>query len=328
MGQIFNSGLIASAFGQDATLLILAGLGYMFTDRAGVFNIAIEGLLLFSAFFAAVGSGSLNNPFLGVVCGVAASLIVSAVFFLVSIRLRADIIIVGIAVNLLASGVTVFLLNHLFGNPGLYQPQGLKSLPSFGIPGLRSLPILGPTFTNQSILTYLAWLAVPVAWVVLYRTPLGLRIRSVGENPEAAATVGINVQLIQFTAIMICGVLTGVAGAYLSIGPLPGFGRDMSSGYGWIALAAETLGNGTPVGTFLACAFFGASRGISDNMQAAQVGPSQLIHSVPYVITVIGLAIAARRATLRHLGRRRNRPPEPQPIAAAQNADIQPATGA
>ncbi len=328
LGQIFNSQLIAEAFGAGGTLLILAGLGYMFTDRAGVFNIAIEGLLLFSAFFAAVGSGSLDNSFLGVVCGIAASLIVSAIFFFVSIRLRADIIIVGIAVNLLASAVTVFLLNHLFGNEGLYQPQGLKTLPSFSIPGLRSLPVLGPTFTNESILTYIAWLTVPVAWVVLYRTPLGLRIRSVGENPEAAATVGINVQMIQFTAIMICGFLAGLAGAYLSIGPFGGFDRDMSAGQGWIALAAETLGNGTPVGTFVACVFFAASQGVSSNMQAANIGASQLAHSIPYVVTVIGLAIAARRATLRRLGRRRNQPPEPQPIAASQNADVQPATGA
>src|SRR5439155_3474116 len=118
----------------------------MFTDRAGVFNIAIEGLLLFSAFFAALGSGSLNSSLAGVAAGVAASLLVSAIFFFVSIRLRADIIVVGIAVNLLASGVTVFLLSHLFGNEGLYQPPGLQTLPAFSIPGLRSLPVLGPTF--------------------------------------------------------------------------------------------------------------------------------------------------------------------------------------
>lgn len=318
LSQIFNAQLIAEAFGTGGTLLILAGIGYMFTDRAGVFNIAIEGLLLFSAFFAAVASGSLGNSFAGVVAGVAAALVVSLIFYFVSIRLKADIIVVGIAVNLLASGVTVFLLNHLFGNEGLYQPPNLQTLPAFSIPGLRSLPVIGPTFTNESVLTYLAWLAVPVSYVVLYRTPLGLRIRSVGENPEAAATVGIDVERIQLTAIMICGLLAGLAGCYLSIGPFGGFNRDMSAGQGWIALAAETLGNGAPAGTFLSCVFFAASQGVSSNMQAANIGASQLAHSIPYVVTVIGLAIAARRATLRRLGQRRGKGPEPRPVAASQ----------
>ena len=324
LGQLFNAQLIAEAFGAGGTVLILAGLGYMFTDRAGVFNIAIEGLLLFAAFFAAVGSGSLTNSLVGVIAGIVAALVVSAIFFVVSIKLRADIIVVGIAVNLLASGVTVFLLGHLFGNEGLYAPQTLRAVPAFSIPGLRSLPVLGPTFTNQSILTYLAWLLVPVTYVVLYRTPLGLRIRAVGENAEAAATVGINVQLVQFIAIMICGLLVGLAGAYLSIGPIPGFNRDMSAGQGWIALAAGTLGGATPVGTFLACILFGASQGVSSNMKAAGLGASQLADAVPYVVTVIGLAIAARRETLRRLGRRRRpRDPEPQPAATAPAAEVQ-----
>jgi simple sugar transport system permease protein len=332
LSDIFNAQLIAEAFGAGGTLLILAGLGYMFTDRAGVFNIAIEGLLLFSAFFAAVGSGEIGNgafgAWIGLGCGVVASLVVSALFFVISIKLRADIIVVGIGVNLLASAVTVFLLQHLFGNQGLYQPPGLATLPSFSIPVLSTLPVLGPTFTDENILTYVAWIAVPITWVALYRTRLGLRIRTVGENPEAAASVGISVQRVQFTAIMICGLLSGLAGAYLSIGPFGGFNRDMSAGQGWIALAAETLGNGTPIGTFVSSVFFAAAQGVASNMQAADIGAAQLAHSIPYVVTVIGLAIASRRAVLQRLGRRRGRPPEAQPIAASANADTVPATGA
>jgi simple sugar transport system permease protein len=325
-GQIFNTQLIAEALGTGATLLILAGIGYLFTDRAGVFNIAVEGLLLFSAFFAAVGSGTFGNSGLGLLCGVAAALVVSALFFVVSIWMRADIIVVGIAINLLASGVTVFLLSHLFHNEGLYQPENLPTLPSFSIPGLSDLPIVGATFQNENILTYLAWLSVPAASLVLYRTPLGLRIRSVGENAEAAATVGINVQLVQFTSIMICGLLCGLAGCYLSIGPSGGFVRDMSAGQGWIALAAETLGGGTPLGTLLAAILFAASEGVSSNAQAAasSLGEGQFVtalpflaHSLPYVVTVIGLAVAARRAMTRRTGRARRRDPEPQPAAIA-----------
>ncbi len=335
LSQIFNSQLIAEALGTGATLLILAGLGYMFTDRAGVFNIAIEGLLLFAAFFAAVGAGATNNPWVGLLCGVAASLVVSLIFFAVSIKLRADIIIVGIGVNLLASAVTVFLLHGFFNNDSNYELSASQALPSFSVPGLSALPIIGPTFTSESILTYLAWLSIPLTWVVLYRTRLGLRIRSVGENPDAAASVGINVERIQLTAIMICGLLSGLAGAYLSIGPLPGFNKDMSAGQGWIALAAETLGKGTPVGTFVASIFFAAARGVSSNMSTAQLGAPQLVDAIPYVATVVGLAVAARRALSRRTGgagrrRHRGQPPEqqPQPIAASQNADIQPATGA
>src|SRR5262249_17812559 len=154
------------------------------------------------------------------------------------------------------------------------------------------------TFTDQDILTYVAVLLVPVVHVVLYRTPLGLRIRSVGENPEASATVGINVRLVQLIAVLICGALVGLGGTYLSLGPLAGFNRDMSAGQGWIALAAETLGRGTPVGTFLSCIFFGGSEGVASNMKAANIGAGQLADAVPYLVTTVGLALAARRITL------------------------------
>ncbi len=326
LGQLFNAQLIAEALGAGSTVLLLAGLGYLFTDRAGVFNIAIEGLLLVAAFFAAVGAGTFGSSAAGLAAGVAASLVVSLIFYLVGIGLRADIIVVGIAINLLAGGVTVFLLNYLFGNEGAYHPSGLPTIPNVGIPGLRALPVLGPTFADESLLTYAAWLLVPVAHVVLYRTPLGLHIRAVGENPEAAGTVGINVRLTQFIAIMICGLLAGLAGCYLSIGPLAGFVRDMSAGQGWIALAAETLGAATPLGTLLACVFFGAAQGVSSNMQAAGLGASQFAHAIPYAVTVVGLALAARRATGRRRRRRRRRrrgsgappaDPEPQPLAAS-----------
>jgi general nucleoside transport system permease protein len=327
LGQIFNAQLVAEAFGAGATVFILGGLGYLFTDRAGVFNITVEGLLLFSAFFAAVGAGTFGSALVGVLCGIVAALVVSLVFFIVSIRLRADIIVVGIAINLLASGTTVFLLNHIYGNEGSYQPTGLATVPAVTIPGMSNLPLLGPTFTDQSVLTFVAWLMVPACHVLLYRTPLGLHIRSVGENPEAAATVGVNVQRTQFIAIMLCGFLCGIGGCYLSIGPLHGFVRDMSAGQGWISLAAETLGGATPIGTLIACVFFGAAQGISSNMQAAGIGASQFAHSIPYVVTIIGLAIAARRATVQRLGRRGGKGPDVEPIATAQSAGAQPAAG-
>ena len=297
--QIFNIQLLVDAVGSGGTVLILAGLGYLFTDRAGVFNIAIEGLLLFSAFFAAAASGTSGNLWLGVAGGVGGALVVSVIFFAVSIGLRADIIVVGIAVNLLAGGVTVFLLNQWFGVSGNYQPESLQTIPACSIPGLDNLPGIGAVFTNQNVLSYVAILLVPLVHVVLYRTPLGLHIRSVGENPEAAETVGINVRRTQFIAVMICGVLTGLGGCFLSIGPLGGFNRDMSAGQGWIALAAETLGRGTPVGTLLSCLFYGASQGVSYNMQAAGIGAGQLAQAIPYAVTVVGLAIAARGVVVR-----------------------------
>ncbi len=298
-GQIFNIQLLVDAVGSGGTVLILAGLGYLFTDRAGVFNIAIEGLLLFSAFFAAAASGTSGNLWLGIAGGVGGALVVSMIFFAVSIGLRADIIVVGIAINLLAGGVTVFLLNHWFGVEGNYQPASLRTIPAYSIPGLDHLPGIGALFTNQNALSYVAILLVPLAHVVLYKTPLGLHIRSVGENPEAAATVGISVRRTQFIAVMICGLLTGLGGCFLSIGPLGGFNRDMSAGQGWIALAAETLGRGTPVGALIACLFYGASQGVSYNMQAAGIGAGQLAQAIPYAVTVVGLAIAARGVVAR-----------------------------
>jgi len=309
--EIFNSQLIAEAFGAAATIFIFGGLGYLFTDRAGVFNITIEGLLLFSAFFAAVVAGVTNNLLLGIAAGIASSIVVSIIFFAISIGLKADIIVVGIAINLLASSTTVFLLNHWFGNEGLYQPANLPTIPNASIPLLDRLPVLGPTFSDQSLFSYLAWLMVPACVVLLYHTPLGLRIRSVGENPEAAATVGINVVRTQFTAIIICAILSGLGGCYLSIGPLSGFNRDMSAGQGWIALAAETLGAGTPIGTFVSAVFFGAAQGMASNMQAVGIGASGIAHSIPYAATVIGLAVASRREYIRRRMRRGRTPTAP-----------------
>ncbi len=317
LSQIFNAQLLADAFGASGTVLILAGLGYLFTDRAGVFNIAIEGLLLFSAFFAAAGSGTSGNVLVGVATGLAGAIGVSIIFFFVSIGLRADIIVVGIAINLLAQGTTVFLMNHWFGTEGNYQPPSLQTLPAVSTPGLDNLPAIGPIFTNQSVLTYLAALLVPVMHILLNHTPLGLHIRSVGENAEAAATVGINVRRTQLIAVLICGVLVGLGGCYLSIGPLAGFEQNMSAGQGWIALAAETLGRGTPLGTLLSCLFFGTSEGVSSNMQAANIGASQLAQSIPYVVTVAGLAVAARGIMRRRRVRRVGPTPEP---ASAESA--------
>lgn len=260
-----------------ATPLVLAALGGLFSERSGVINIALEGTMLAGAFSAAAVTYAVGNPWVGLLAGIGAGLLIAAIHALACIRYKANQVVSGTAINILMLGLPGFLSGAFFLSSGS-TPQ---------LPKEQLIP-------NTPIV--IAGLLVPLTWYVLYRTPFGLRLRSVGENPEAADAAGVSVARTRYTGVLLSGVLAGIGGAYLSIGQSSLFTRNMTSGRGFIALAALIFGKWRPVQTMLACLLFGFTEAVSIQMQGVVKLPSgedipvQFIQMVPYILTIVVLA--------------------------------------
>jgi ABC-type uncharacterized transport system permease subunit len=276
MSEIFTLSLVFSTI-RLSTPLLLAALGGLFSERSGVINIALEGLMLAGAFTAAAVTHYTGSPWVGLLAGVGAGVLVAAIHAVACIQFKADQVVSGTAINILMLGIPALMSGALFLSSGS-TPQ---------IPKDNLIP-----WTPVVI----AFLLVPLTWYVLYRTPFGLRLRAVGENPEAADAAGVRVNLIRYTAVLLSGALAAIGGAYLSIGQSSLFTRNMTSGRGFIALAALIFGKWRPVQTMLACLLFGFTEAVSIQMQGAVKLPSgedipvQFIQIVPYVLTIIVLA--------------------------------------
>lgn len=272
------------------TPILFTALGAMISRRAGIMNISLEGMMLVGALFGVIGSTYTQSAAAGVLCAIAASLLLSLVFAYFVLKLKSDLILTGIALNLMASGGTVFLLSILCGDKGVSTSMNSLVVPSIDLPLIKDIPVLGEIISGHNLLTYAALLSVIVVYVLINKSPLGLRIRSVGENPDAAESVGISVIKTRFIALMITGIFCGLGGAFMSMGYVSWFARDMAAGRGYIALAAQNLGNATPIGTFLASFLFGIADALSSSLQVLSV-PAEFIQMIPYVTTVIGLII-------------------------------------
>lgn len=276
MSEILSVALIWSTI-RLSTPLILAALGGLFSERSGVINIALEGMMLAGAFTAAAVTYAAGNPFVGLVAGMLAGMLIAAIHAVACIRYKADQVVTGTAINILMIGMPAFLSGAFFLSSGS-TPQ---------IPKDHLIP-----WTPIVI----AFALVPISWYVLYKTPFGLRLRSVGENPEAADAAGVPVERMRYAGVLLSGVLAGIGGAYLSIGQSSLFTRNMTSGRGFIALAALIFGKWRPVQTLLACLLFGFTEAISIQMQGVVKLPSgedipvQFIQMVPYILTIIVLA--------------------------------------
>ncbi|MFN7126644.1 sugar ABC transporter permease [Rhizobium sp. TH135] len=283
--------------------LILAALAGLYSERAGVFDIGLEGKMLAAAFAAACVAYLTGSAWLGLFSGIAVSLVFSLIHGFASITNRGNQIVSGVALNFVAAGLTVVLGQAWFGQGGRTpQVSGDGRFAPIILPGadmMREVPIIGPLYSNvisgNNILTYIAFLAVPISWWVLYRTRFGLRLRAVGENPGAVDTAGISVTFLRYRAVLVAGLLCGIAGTYLAIAQSAAFIKDMSAGKGFIALAALIFAKWKPVPVMFACLLFGFLDALANFMQGKEIPvigevPVQLFQALPYILTCILLA--------------------------------------
>ena len=289
LSAIISADFISSVL-RLSTPILFSGLAALITDKAGVINIGLEGIMLSAALAGVVGSAFGGNAFIGLLLALVVGVAMGLLMAYFAIGLKTDIVLTGIALNLMASGGTVFLLYVITKDKGMSTSLKSFIMPVIQLPFIKSIPVLGDILSGHNLLTYLAFLFTVLVWILLYRTPLGLRIRVVGENISAAESVGIPVKKVQFIALAISGVLASMGGAYMSMGYMDKFARDMTAGRGFIALAAEALGRATPLGTLIASLFFGMVDALSSNLQILNV-PVQFVQMLPYVCTIVGLVI-------------------------------------
>ncbi len=282
---------VASAI-RLTTPLLLTALGAVFTERGGVVNIGLEGMMIFGAFWSAWGAYT-YGPLAGLAIGAVAGAIMALVHAIVSVTFRVDQIVSGVAINTLAYGLVRVASQALF-HSATTSPS-VPSLPRIDVPVLDQIPALQPLMANLSPLIVFAFVLVPVSWWVLNRTVFGLRLRSVGENPLAADTLGINVVLMRYSGVLISGLLAGLAGGYLAVEQTSMYVEGMTAGRGFVALAAMIFGNWTPVGAMFASLLFGLADSLSIRVTIPHV-PYQFVNSLPYILTIVVLAGAVGHA--------------------------------
>jgi len=281
------SALFASML-RFATPLIFAAMGGMFSERSGVTNIGLEGMMLIGAFFGILGSDRLGSWWLGLLVAIAAGGTMALLHAVLSIHLRADQIIGGTAINFLALGLTGYLYIDIYGQQG--TPTTISTIPQVNLNFLDGVPFVGAVIGHMNLMIWIALALIPIAWVVLFKTPLGLRIRAVGEHPRAADTVGISVYRIRYGAVVLSGMLAALGGAYLSIGFVDSFNENMTAGRGFIALAAVIFGNWRPFGAAAACLLFGFSSALAQRLPEYSNSAAVLFQALPYVLTLVAVA--------------------------------------
>lgn len=273
--------------------IALASIGGAYSERSGIINIGLEGMILMGAFAGVASTHFVGNPWIGVLCAILAGGALGLLHAVLCIQFKANQVVSGVGVNILALGLTTLLLQVIWGNRGASDSVvGIKPL---NISAIRDIPVLGEIFGKQNPLVYVMLVIVFFSWLVMFRTPLGLRIRAVGEHPEAADTVGIHVHRIQYLCVTISGMLSGLGGAYLSLGWLNLFSQNMSAGRGFMALAANIFGKWNPAGTFGASLLFSFTDALQMKLQGVGI-PIQFIQMIPYILTILVLAGAVKRA--------------------------------
>ncbi|MCG8539286.1 MAG: ABC transporter permease [Clostridia bacterium] len=288
---IFATDFIFSVV-RVTTPILLAALGAIVSDRAGVVNIGLEGIMLMAAITGVVISAQTQSAFIGLFAAVCAGILIALILGYFVLEMKSNIILGGIAVNLFASGGSVFLLYVLTGEKGTSSSLASKVVPNINIPIIKDIPIIGEIISGHNLITYIAILSVVAVYLMLNKTPMGTKIRSVGENYHAAESVGINVKKVRYIALGLSGMFAGFGGAFLSMGYVSWFSRDMSAGRGWIALAAEAMGGGNTIGTTITALIFGFAQAFANSLQGLNI-PSELITIIPNVVTVLGLCIFA-----------------------------------
>lgn len=282
-----------------STPLILVGMAAVIGAKANILCVAYEGMMLFAALGGVMGSAYSQSLFVGIICGLATSIAVAAIFAYFVLYLDAKPLLTGLALNMLATGGTVYVVYLLTGMK--QNTANLMSLkfPTVHIPLVENIPVLGDLISGHNLMVYLAFISVAVVWFLIHKTRLGLRIQAVGRNPDAAASVGINVRKTKFTACILSGVLAAFGGMYLSMGYLPYFTTGMAAGRGFIAIAAQNMGVGNPILTMIFSIMFGFAMAVGNVAQSFRL-PSQFASMAPYLLTIISMwvmgAVAQRKS--------------------------------
>ena len=279
--------------------ILFATLGAVVGEKAGVSNIGLEGIMMMSALFGSLTSYWTGSWFVGLLVALIVGVLEALLMGFFAFNLKTDIILTGIAVNMIGSGGTLFLVkvitNITEGKPLASTTSlitAVNQIPSWNIPLIKDIPVVGDVLSGHSILTYIAFLLVFLTWVLLYKTPLGLNIRSVGENPNAAASVGVSVLKVKYIAIGFSGLMAGFGGAFMSMYYAMGWSLDMVAGRGFIALAAQAMGGGEPLGSMLSALVFGFAQALSIKVSSKGID-SNLVTPIPYLVTILGLVVFA-----------------------------------
>jgi simple sugar transport system permease protein len=273
---------------SGATPILLAALGGTFTFYAGVFNIAMEGMMLTGAFFAVLGSFYFHSWLIGILFAIVGSVLLALIFILFAVVLHTDEFITGIAINLFAVGATTYMLRQIFKVKGVFSSPEIIAIPRVDIPLIRDIPFLGQILSGQNLMVYVTVLVTILSAYVVFRTQFGLRLRAAGYSPASLDSSGVSSAKMRVWSLLICGVLCGLAGAFLSLGYVRLFTENMSAGRGWISLAAIILVNGNPWGIALISLVFGFSDGLGLLFQGYNV-PAQFTAMIPYIATLIAL---------------------------------------
>ncbi|MCI8474097.1 MAG: ABC transporter permease [Oscillospiraceae bacterium] len=290
------SGNTLNSILRMSTPLIFIAMAACIGRKASITSIAYEGMALFSALCGTLGSHYTNSLGLGALIGIFAGMTVAIIFAYFVLYLDTDAMLIGLALNSLGNFGTVYLLFLLTGRKSDSSSYSSLSFPNIDISALKDVPVLGAIFNNTNVLTYLAIVATIVIFIIIYKTPFGLRLRSVGESPDAAQSVGINVKRTRFIVMLISGFLASVGGLFMSMAYLPYFTKNMLSGRGFIGLAACNLAAGHPLGAFACAVLFGAADAIANLAQTFRM-PAQFASMMPYIVTIIGLCVTGYRST-------------------------------
>jgi general nucleoside transport system permease protein len=290
------------------TPLLFPALGVAISSLSGATNIGLEGIMIVSACAGVLVSAFTHSLILSLVAGLAAGIGLAALLGYFHLKLKADIILAAIALNMFAAGISIVFMFLFTGDKGSTSSLKSQLFPAVQIPLLHNVPVLGPILSGHNVFTYGAIAAVVLYWVITFKTPLGLRIRAVGQNPDAAQSVGINVNRTRMYALLLSGFFGALGGLYLCMGYLSWFARNITAGRGFIAVAAASLGGNMPLGTFLSSLLFGAVNALANYLAPLKV-PSEFIQMIPYLATAIALAIYAAQAMRKRRGKIKERVP-------------------
>ncbi len=281
---------------QFGALLLLPALGGVISERSGVVNIAMEGMTLTGAYAGVMTALATHSVILGIIGAMVAGGLMALVHAIVSINFKADQIVSGIAINIAALGLTDYLLPIQTNGQGVPSLSAALRIPTVALGPLATIPFIGPVFFQQNVIFYVAIVILVAIQFLLFRTNIGLRIRAVGEQPQAADTAGVNVRLVRYLCVISSGLLSGLAGAFLSLGIAGIFNTNMTAGVGFIALAAMIFGKYNPIGTAGACLIFGLGEALSPRLQDTGISPN-LLSMLPYILTLVALVGLVGRTT-------------------------------